>query len=413
MTQKQAFQILQQGNNVYLTGPAGSGKTFLLNYFIKYLKKKNVGVAIAASTGIAATHINGVTIHSWAGIGINKELSDDKIKKLKAKKYLKKRFSSTSILVIDEVSMLHAYTLDLVDRVCKAFKGNVLPFGGIQVVLCGDFFQLPPVSKDEDAQFIFKSKAWKNMDLKICYLNKQHRQTDDQFTQILNDIRENRVTRATQSAIMTRYEKEVAMNIRPTRLYTHNVDVDLINNRELGKIGGKTNVYTMNFDGPEILVSTLKKNCLAPERLMLKKGAIVMFVKNNFSKGYVNGTLGRVCDFYEDFPVIETISGEKIYAGPEDWKVEENDITKARIKQIPLRLAWAITIHKSQGMSLDAAVIDLSKSFTCGMGYVALSRVRTLDGIRLLGMNDRALDVNDEVFEFDKKLRKLSRLMVR
>ena len=147
----------------------------------------------------------------------------------------------------------------------------------------------------------------------------------------------------------------------------------------------------MCFKGPKNLVDTIKKSCLAPERLILKKGAIVMFVKNNFNKGYVNGTLGKVIDFEENFPIIEIVSGEKILAGPENWKIEENDVVKAEIKQIPLRLAWAITVHKSQGMSLDAAEIDLSKSFTCGMGYVALSRVRTLAGIKLMGIN-KALD---------------------
>ena len=141
MTQKQAFQILKQGNNIYLTGPAGSGKTFLLNHFINYLKRKNIGVAVTASTGI--------TIHSWAGIGINKDLNEAQIKGLLKKKRLKTRFNNTKVLIIDEVSMLHAYTIDLVDKVCKAFKDNILPFGGIQVILCGDFFQLPPVSKGE------------------------------------------------------------------------------------------------------------------------------------------------------------------------------------------------------------------------------------------------------------------------
>lgn len=413
MTQKQAFQILKQGENIYLTGPAGSGKTFLLNHFIKYLKKNNVGVAITASTGIAATHLGGITIHSWAGIGINKDLNEEQIKRILKKKRLETRFKRTKVLIIDEISMLHAHTLDLVDKVCKAFKKNILPFGGIQVVLCGDFFQLPPVSENgEEANFINKSKIWQNMNLHICYLGEQYRQVDNQFTQILNEIRNDKATENTKQILMTRLKQEVPIHIRPTKLYTHNIDVDSINNKELAKIPGSSKAYTMKLSGPEALVEMLKKSCLAPQRLILKKGAVVMFVKNNFNAGYVNGTLGRVIDFDEGFPIVETISRDQIFVGPEEWKIEENDITKAGIKQIPLRLAWAITVHKSQGMSLDAAEIDLSKSFTYGMGYVALSRVRTLAGIKLMGMNDMALRVDEEILELDKILRQVSHNIV-
>ena len=409
MTQQQAAKILKQGNNVYLTGPAGSGKTFLLNSFIKYLYKNNIGVAITASTGIAATHLGGITIHSWAGIGINDDLNKAQLNKLLRKQRLRKRFKETKVLIIDEVSMLHAHTLDLVDKVCRAFKDNDLSFGGIQVVLCGDFFQLPPVSKnDEEACFIHKSKVWQNMDLSICYLDEQYRQADDQFAQILNAIREDKVTEEIKDILTTRFRKEVPMHIRPTKLYTHNMDVDSINDNELARIPGSSKAYNMRFTGPKALVEGLQKSCLAPQRLILKKGAIVMFVKNNFTKGYVNGTLGQVIDFDEGFPIVETVKRNKIFVEPEEWKVEENDITRAKIKQMPLRLAWAITVHKSQGMSLDAAEIDLSKSFTYGMGYVALSRVRTLAGIKLMGMNDMALCVDENVLELDFEFKKAS-----
>ena len=202
--------------------------------------------------------------------------------------------------------------------------------------------------------------------------------------------------------------KDVPAYVYPTRLYTHNVDVDSINNEELRIIGGGARGYNMVSVGAEALVMALKKSCLAHERLVLKKKAKVMFVKNNYVEGYVNGTLGEVVDFENGFPIVETAGWRKIVVRPEEWKIEEDGEVKARIKQIPLRLAWAITIHKSQGMSLDAAVIDLSKSFVRGMGYVALSRVRTLNGIRLVGINDDALKVSDEVLEFDKKLRKMS-----
>ncbi|MBU1922434.1 helix-turn-helix domain-containing protein [Patescibacteria group bacterium] len=411
MKQQEALDILKLGYNIYLTGPAGSGKTFLLNKYIKYLKDNGVAVGITASTGIAATHMNGVTIHSWSGLGIRDNLSAKDLRELSKKRYLHKRFAETKILIIDEISMLHSFQLDLIDRVCKLFKQNPLPFGGLQTVLCGDFFQLPPVSKNTgDAHFIDKSEIWRSMNLRVCYLDEQYRHKDSKLIGILNKIRANRADNSTLEQLESRRDAPVAGFSNLTKLYTHNVDVDEINNRELSAIPGKIYAYNMRARGKEALTDVLKKSCLAPEELFLKKGAIVMFVKNNFEQGYVNGTLGKIVDFDERrLPIVQTFSKKQIIAAPASWIVEEDGITRAEIMQIPLRLAWAITVHKSQGMSLDAAEIDLGKSFERGMGYVALSRVRSLDGIKLKGINELALQVNEDVIELDKELKAMSR----
>lgn len=410
MTQNEALDILKLGHNVYLTGPAGSGKTFLLNQYINFLKNKKVGVGITASTGIAATHMNGRTIHSWAGLGIKDEITDDHLLKLLRNINFRIRFLNTKVLIIDEVSMIHSFRLDMVDKVCRAFKNNELPFGGLQVILSGDFFQLPPVCKNgEDDSFVHTSKAWENMNIKVCYLTEQFRQQDLNFLAVLNDIRSNEISDTSLGLLTSRINKSVASDLTPTKLYTHNVDVDAINNFELKKINSEPKIYTMQCRGEKHLIESLKGGCLAPEELILKKDAVVMFVKNNFDKGYVNGTLGEVIDFdEEDYPVIKTVKGGEIAARPTSWTIEENDTIKAEISQVPLRLAWAITVHKSQGMSLDAAEIDLSKSFTFGMGYVALSRVRTLDGIKLMGLNDLALQINKDVVDLDKQLYQMS-----
>lgn len=410
MTQDEALDLLKLGHNVYLTGPAGSGKTYLLNKYIEYLKKNNVSVGVTASTGIAATHLNGTTIHSWAGIGIKDRLQKQDIEDIKNKIYLQARFSSVKVLIIDEISMLHGYRLDMVDQVCSAFKINSEPFGGLQVVMCGDFFQLPPVARDgEDDNFAYNSGIWNQMNLKVCYLEEQYRQSDMGFLHVLNDIRSSNVTSTTQEILMTRYNQEVDGMETPTKLYTHNADVDAINNIELAKINEKSQMYDMTSRGEEKLVENLKKTCLAPEQLILKKKAVVMFVKNNFDKGYVNGTLGIIIGFdKEKYPIVKTLKGKEIIAEPASWTIEEEGLVKAQISQIPLRLAWAITVHKSQGMSLDAAQIDLSKSFVTGMGYVALSRVRALSGMKLIGINEMALRVNEEVAEVDKELKKQS-----
>jgi ATP-dependent DNA helicase PIF1 len=409
MTQKEALDILKMGHNVYLTGPAGSGKTHLLNSYINYLRDHHVDVGVTASTGIASTHLNGTTIHAWSGIGIRDRLSEHDLEAMEEKSYLWKRFERVKVLIIDEVSMLHHFRLDLVDRVLRFFKRNEEPFGGIQVVLCGDFFQLPPVSRsgDSPAQFIFKALSWKALDLKVCYLHEQHRQTEDGLLSILNAIRKNDIDEDIMERLKTRYNKEPVIklkDIRPTKLYTHNSNVDEINLEHLRALPAEAHTFRMTEKGRGPLLEVLKKSCLAPEHIILKTGAQVMFIKNNFDAGYVNGTLGKVVAFDDEGPIVETLSGQHINVKAESWRVEEEGKVKAEISQIPIRLAWAITVHKSQGMSLDAVEVDLSKSFEQGMGYVALSRVRTIDGLKLLGLNNIALQVNPEILEFDYAL---------
>ena len=411
MNQGQAFKILKSKRNIFLTGPAGTGKTFLLNKFIEYSKKKKIKVGITASTGIAATHIGGRTIHSWSGMGIKRDLSDKEIERLTKNDELRERIRGTKILIIDEISMLDAARLNLLDKICKAMRESFLPFGGIQVIMCGDFFQLPPVvEKSQNPTLAYDSWIWKNSDIKMCYFDKQYRQNDFEFINILNSIRNNQADENILNKLKARLYKPISLNlIKPTKLYTHNIDVDAINNYELSRITGDEFTYEMITRGPIELVKFLKKSCLAPEILNLKIGALVIFVKNNFGQGYVNGTLGKVIDFDENnYPIVETRSGDRIVVTPKNWNIEEDENIIASITQIPLRLAWAITVHKSQGMTLDAAEIDLSRSFEYGMGYVALSRVRTLDGIRLMGINEMALKVNPKIVEKDKEFRKFS-----
>ncbi len=410
MTQKDALDILKMGYNCYITGAAGSGKTHLLNEYIKFLKNKGVEIGITASTGIAATHMGGTTIHSWSGLGIRDDLTEYDLEDLETKKYLYDRFKETDVLIIDEISMLHHFRLDLIERIARHLKRNQLPFGGMQVILCGDFFQLPPVSRmgEKESHFSYKSEAWKKLNLKICYLEEQHRHKDDKFIKILNGIRGNNLTEESFSHLRGRDNAILKEGIEPTKLHTHNINVDTINDTELNKLPGQIFTYQMEDKGRKALVDALKKSCLAPEVLRLKKGARVMFVKNNFEEGYANGTLGKVIECSNYGPKIMLNSGKVITPEKVNWVIEEEGKTKATITQYPLRLAWAITVHKSQGMSLDAVEVDLSKSFEQGMGYVALSRVRTLEGLRLLGINKNALEVREDVLIYDEDLKEMS-----
>lgn len=410
MTQDQALAILKTGAHVFLTGEAGSGKTHTINQYTDYLRHHEIDFAVTASTGIAATHIHGMTIHSWSGIGVQATLDDDALKHIAENRYVSKRIKKAKVLIIDEVSMLDGRVLSLVERVCRRVRKLGMPFGGLQVVLVGDFFQLPPVSgKDKNgvAEFAFNAEIWQALRPTVCYLTEQHRQEDQKFLNILSAIRRNEFDENHFESVSERIITQAELPDDMTRLYSHNTNVDTLNTAELKRLPGKTHAYTMALRGPEALTSALVRGCLSPERLELKVGAAVMFTKNNQNAGFVNGTLGTVIGFTTDkkYPIVRTTDGMKIETEPMEWTIAEGDEVFAKVTQIPLRLAWAMTIHKSQGVSLDAAVMDLSQVFEYGQGYVALSRVRTLAGIHLLGVNARAFQVHPIVLAEDQLFR--------
>ena len=233
MNQDKALAILKSGQNVFLTGSAGAGKTYVLNQYIDYLKERKVGVAITASTGIAATHINGQTIHSWSGMGIKNSITNVQLRDLGDKQYLKKNMENVSVLIIDEISMLHKKQLEIVNEILMFFKENIEAFGGVQVVFSGDFFQLPPISKEEEPdteKFCFMSRAWVEAKLTVCYLTQQFRQNDLDFNMILNQIRTRSLTKNAIAALEETMYNRLSI---ATKLYTHNADVDRINNEHL------------------------------------------------------------------------------------------------------------------------------------------------------------------------------------
>ena len=407
MTQDQALSILKSGQSVFLTGSPGSGKTHTINAYVAYLRSHDIEPAVTASTGIAATHIHGRTIHSWSGIEINQWLSPSQFEGLMRNKPLNRRLTKASVLIIDEISMLGAKTLDLVDAVCRRVRGIQRPFGGMQVVLVGDFFQLPPVSRsgEERAQFAFESEAWAELDPVVCYLTEQYRQDDMELLDILSAVRSGEYNEEHRKQLQVRVGRHDKVARELPRLYSHNADVDMLNAQELRKLAGGEKEFLMTSQGAAKFVAALKRGCLSPERLVLKIGAAVMCTKNNADLDFVNGTLATVIGFSPDTgqPVIKMLNGREAVVEPMDWAVEEDGKVRASVTQIPLRLAWAMTIHKSQGMSMDGAVIDLSRAFEYGQGYVALSRVRRLSGLHLLGFNERALQVHPEILNHDEE----------
>ena len=426
MTQSEALEVLKTGANVFLTGEPGSGKTHTVNQYVSWLRERGIEPAITASTGIAATHIGGHTIHSWSGIGIKKTLSDYELDRIAQTERIVRRVRGATILIIDEVSMLSQNTLGVVEAVCREIRGSNRPFGGLQVLLVGDFFQLPPIasreisgsdklidvpSRSENSEFAFRSPAWKALNLITCYLSEQHRQEDEKFLEILSAIRRGEVEDEHRELLLAR--RASGKNTKYSQLFSHNADVNQINDAELAKLEQSTHVFTMTAHGGEGMVLALKRGCLSPEILTLKVGARVMFTKNDISNhSYVNGTLGVVEGFVKEsgYPIVKTHRGSTLVVEPQEWRIDDNGKTLARINQLPLRLAWAMTVHKSQGMSLDAAHMDLSQAFEYGQGYVALSRVRTLEGLSLAGLNQRALEVHPEIQSRDRIFREQSEI---
>jgi hypothetical protein len=409
MTQAQALDILLSGRSVFLTGPPGAGKTYALNEFVRCARHQRLRVAVTASTGIAATHIDGKTIHGWSGLGTREKLTTKAAKQLLRNEGLRRRYGETDILVIDEISMLHGSRLNLLNEACQLFRDNRAPFGGLQIVLAGDLFQLPPVTRaGEVPDFIHDSAAWAALDLAVCYLTEQHRQEDDGLLDVLQAMRGQAIGQAHIDALETRIGDEPPADTSLIQLCTHNRHADEVNQRHLALLTGTSRTYGMVTHGQSADLAQLSQGVLAPETLELKADAEVMFVVNNPVDGYANGTRGRVVGFRRDLPRVRLTTGQTVTVEPHRWVLAEDGCERAQITQLPLRLGWAITIHKSQGMSLDAAVIDLRQCFTPGMGYVGLSRVRSLEGVYLTGINKMALQMHPEIVAVDKVLREAS-----
>lgn len=408
MNQKLALEIMLSGESVLLTGPAGSGKTYVLNQFIKLAKHEGKHVSVTATTGLAATHLGGTTIHSWTGIGVSDYLPGgfaDHIAKGR-----REIIEKTDVLIIDEISMLHDFRLDMVDEACRLVRKNPdVPFGGIQIIMSGDFFQLPPVNRGDSRAggFVVNAEVWHDLDPVICYLEEQHRQDDEVLLEILNALRAGDIRRHHAETLLARTEVYPDDLEQLTELHTVNVDVDSMNEAKLREIDEDEISYEQHSTGAESYVENLQRSVLAPRVLKLKQGALVMAVKNSNERKYVNGSIGTVVGFepHTDYPIVQFQNGKEVSMSPDTWELRDGDKKRASITQIPLRLAWAITVHKSQGMTLDAARIDLRKAFVEGMGYVALSRVKSIEKLYLSGINQTALRVSADAQSIDVELR--------
>ena len=401
------------GRSIFLTGKAGTGKTTFLKTIMEHSRKRPI---VVAPTGVAAINAGGVTIHSFFQLPFSPYVPGAKVEsKFDFGKEKRKIIASSDLLIIDEISMVRADLLDAIDAVLRRFREHGQPFGGMQLLMIGDLAQLTPVVTPEDERmlkpyydtpYFFGSKALQQIDYVTIQLSHVYRQQDESFIALLNEIREGHPSTETLSKLNSRCQPTFIP--RPEepyiRLTTHNNLANFYNESELQKLPGRSYQYHAEVKGtfPEYSYPTA-------ETLVLKEGAQVMFVKNDPSSehNYYNGRIGRVMEASDNrLTVYCEGDAEAIEVEPLEWenmRYTLNEQTReiesevqGTFKQLPLRLAWAITIHKSQGLTFDRAIIDANQSFAPGQVYVALSRCRTLEGLVLASPLEPRAVINDE-----------------
>ncbi|XP_049633821.1 ATP-dependent DNA helicase PIF1 [Suncus etruscus] len=405
--QAAVLRAVLQGQSVFFTGSAGTGKSYLLKRILGSLPP--TGTVATASTGVAACHIGGTTLHAFAGIGSGQAPLAQCVA-LAQRPGVRQAWLSCQRLVIDEISMVEAELFDKLEAVARMVRQQDKPFGGIQLIICGDFLQLPPVTKGtQPPQFCFQAKSWRKCVPVTMELTEVWRQADQTFISLLQAVRLGRCSEeVTRQLRATEAHKVGCDGIVATRLCTHQDDVALTNEKQLRELPGELHCFEAMDSAPEH-TRTLDAQCPASRLLQLKKGAQVMLLKNlAVSRGLVNGARGVVVGFEPQgrgLPQVRFLCGITEVIRTECWTVQNPAGQRLRRQQLPLQLAWAISIHKSQGMSLDCVEISLARVFTSGQAYVALSRARNLQGLRVLDFNPMVVRCDPRVLHFYATLR--------
>ncbi|GAB6028895.1 DNA helicase [Chamberlinius hualienensis] len=408
--QKMVLNAISSGRNIFFTGSAGTGKTHLLKKIIRVLPPATTFVT--ASTGVAAMQIGGVTLHSFAGIGAGSADLETTLSKLKANNVVQ-HWKKCQHLVVDEISMIQGEYFEKLEHIARIVRKNQRPFGGIQLILCGDFLQLPPVTrKNEKRTFCFETTAWQQCLAINMELKEVHRQRDKKLITLLQSIRMGVCTNEMASTLLSTSRNKLEEDgILATNLCTHNDDVSQINLERLANLPGESHVFT-STDSDPCLSSWLDQQCPVESKLILKIGTQVMLLKNlDFQQRLVNGSRGIVVGFNElnGLPLVKFKSGVKLTVSPHLWTVKTNGGLQISRRQLPIKLAWALSIHKAQGMTLDCVEMSLSKVFECGQAYVGLSRASTLKGLKVLDFDTRCVRADPVVIKFYKCLKAMKR----
>lgn len=403
--QIEALNAVKRGDNCFITGGAGTGKTYLIKMILTYLRsRKSIkSIGVTATTAIAAKLIGGKTIHSLLGLPIGNHEVEKYKKKLMLRKHLIQKWKRVDVLIIDEVSMLSLELFEFIDTIAKYLRKNQNPFGGIQMILVGDFFQLKPVN----GELCFKSQIWnKTVDM-TTVLKTNHRQVGDKtYSKVCNEFRTNTLTEETLKLLEELSKKKYEggqSTIKPTRLFCIKHNVEYINNVELKSIEGETKVFkSKDSHSEEICDSRFN----IKSRIVLKIGAQVILLKN-MTNGLVNGSTGIVKKIYEDSVIVNFFGVGDVEIVYETFEsVDENTESIITRRQIPLGLSYALTIHKSQGQSIGLLEIDFDRCFAAGQAYVAISRGTDIKNLYIKNFNRKAIIVDDDVVKFYRSIEK-------
>ena len=414
--QNQAYDLMKQGKNIFLTGSPGCGKSYVIRKFYENFCTK-LKIGLTSTTGVSAIIIGGKTLHSFLGINLAKENAFDLYRKLSYSSKYSTRWMELDILIIDEVSMLSAELFDKLEEVARYIRGNTKPFGGIQLILSGDFLQLPVVGSK---LLCFEAQKWSTCIETTIQLTEIVRQNDKIFQKCLNEIRINQLSQESKELIATLNQKQLnpKFGIEPTIIMTTNKNVDIINNKKNTELGSSeyfdyeieikpdSEYKFSSFRDQERIIDGVRKSCNAKDRLMLCVGSQVMLLYNrDQDRELVNGSRGVVIGFSNDFPIVRFINGIEEVIEYYTWKFTDDENTPmVNISMIPLKLAWAITVHSCQGQTLDYAHIDFDYVFEYGQVYVSMSRVKNIEGLSIKNLSIRDIKAHPKALEFYRNL---------